>query len=507
MPTVIKEDPKIEKSIKKASKKGLFRHSLIRPPRKMLATGPKIVLVIPIGDKDDPDIFVCPKCKTKSTGVVKCGKCGKVHSSARKLRRSGLVAIEWLLAMWQIVPPLLCSMSVMVRKGVLSGQARNEMTYQALKGNPKYIMHVDDDNILTSKTIYDLHNQMELDPDCAVLTGVYVTREHCQEPIVYKEHGQGAYWDFSIEPGVTEEIFACGAGVMMVRAEALREVKAILGGEWWADVHEITPEKRTMWGHDVRFCKRIAEAVATGKTSRKWTVKMAGWIQSPHFDIDTQTLYTLPKNAPCFKNANTQGYWDYRFKAEGHDREWGVYRGLYEKIADIVPRHADVVDIGCGIGILLEVLAKKKQVRGYGIDFSPMAISMLNERMLEGECCDLGKLKLKRAGIEKKIVVCTETLEHLDDERLDNTLKQSRLAQMAIFSVPRGDLKGTPKGEHVRTFTNASLQKTLGKHFDDIEISQVPRPGNVPFLLAVCKNGKQGQGEKKVISKRKAGKT
>lgn len=498
MPTAIKKNPVIEKSLKKAQKKGLYRHSLIRPPRKQLAKGPKIVIVIPIGDKDDPDIFVCPKCKTKSSGVVKCGKCGKTHSAVRKLRRSGLVAVEWLLAMWQIVPPLLCSMSVMVRKGVLSAQARNEMTYAALKGDPKYIMHVDDDNILTSKTIYDLHNTMELDPDCAVLTGVYVTRENCQEPLLYKEHGQGAYWEFSVEPGVTEEIFACGAGVMMVRAEALREVKAILGGEWWEDVHKITPEKRTMWGHDIRFCKRIHEAVETGKTSRKWTVKMAGWIQSPHFDIDSQTLFTLPKNAPCFKNVNTQGYWDYRFKAESFkdERGWSAHRGLYEKIADIVPRHSDVVDLGCGVGTLLEVLAKRKQVRGYGIDFSPQAIMLLNERMFEGECCDLKKLKLKRPGIEKKIVVCTETLEHLDDERLANTVKQSGFAKMAIFSVPKGNLKRVKPGEHIRTFTQASLRKTLSKHFDDIAISQVPRPNNVPFLLAVCKNGKQEQGKK-----------
>lgn len=486
---------RIESSIQEAKEKGLFRHVDLRNQIKLKADTPKLVLAIPMGDKDDPDLFVCPKCSRRHFGTVRCEGCGEDHSAVRKARHAGLVPIEWLLNAWQIVPPLLCSMQVMVRKSVLSAQARNEMTYEAIKTGAKYIFYWDDDTVIPPKAIYDLHNMMERNPDTGILTGVYTTREECPEPLVYKNHGEGSYWNFTCEPGVLEPVFAAGAGCMMARVEALIEVERILGGAWWEDHQDIegleAGRGKVMWGHDIRFCKRMWEAAETfgkpGGASRPWNVQMAGWIQCLHFDIQRQTMYGLPKDAPCFKNKNTSAYWNHLWEIEGHGTG-RLYPALYDRIVEMVPEESKVVDFGCGIGILLDRLVKQKRVHGFGYDISERAIDMLRSRWLQGEVADAASFQMNHFPPEETVLVSTETIEHLDDVRLDAFLKEASKAKQSILSTPDGELPGTPPGEHVQVFTEESLKDKLNQYWERVEIEKIPRGpvGNQNILVAVC---------------------
>ena len=289
----------IEASIEEAKQKNLFESILIRPGVKVLPGPPEITISIPMGDKDDPSMLTCDHCEGRHfTPVVKCPYCEKEHPADRKLRRAGLAPVEWLLNAWQLVPPLLCSVQVFVRKSVLSAQARNEMTYEAIKSGTKYIFYWDDDTLIPQKTIYEMHGLMERVPEAAIITGVYCTREPCSEPLLYKANGEGAYWGVSKEPGVLEEVFAAGAGCMMARVEALEDVERILGGKWWEDVRDLESddhaERNTLWGHDVRFCKRVWDITDHPEARQHWKVLAAGWIQCGHFDVDEQTVYMVP---------------------------------------------------------------------------------------------------------------------------------------------------------------------------------------------------------------------
>lgn len=486
-------DDDIEEKIQKAAEEGKLRMIEARPPIKLPPSAPKIAVCIPMGDKDDPDLFECEHCKTRQFGIIKCASCHEPSSARQKLRHGGLAPIEWLLNAWQIVPPLLSSMVIMARKSVLSAQGRNEMTYQAIKIGCKYIFYWDDDVILPPKAIYDMHNAMERpeNQDVAAITGIYCTREDMQEPIVYKTHGQGAYWDFDDTPGNLEDIFAAGAGCLMARVDALKEVEEHLGGPWWADEHSMDPvtgaPQKVMWGHDIRFCKRIHDLRETGKSSKPWRVTLAGWIQCYHFDIHSQTMYGLPESVAKRDNKNTASYWDFVWGQEGQGSN-RVHPALFDRIVDLVPRGAKVNDIGCGVGILLDRLSKQKQVEGFGIDFSEKSIEMLRSRWLQGEIQDIRDLKLNHFPRTETIAICTETIEHLDDERLERLLEEMSTCKMSIISTPEGDLRGTPDGEHVREFSEESLRKTLEPRFNKIEIEKVQRNEENSYLLAVCSN-------------------
>uniref|UniRef100_A0A6H1ZPM8 Putative methionine biosynthesis protein n=1 Tax=viral metagenome TaxID=1070528 RepID=A0A6H1ZPM8_9ZZZZ len=487
----------IEQSIADAAKSGLFLRAEARPPVKLAPNAPKIAVCIPMGDKDDPDLFVCTKCGHRHFGVVKCGQCGEVHSARQKLRAAGLAPIEFMLTMTSLVPPLLSSMVFMVRKSVLSAQARNEMTFDAIRMGCKYIFYWDDDTLIPPKAIYDIHNMMERTPDAGVITGVYTTREECPEPLVYKGHGLGAYWDFSMKPGVLEEVWAAGAGCMMARVEALVDVQRVLGGPWWSDEHEIPEDgeitgNRIVWGHDIRFCKRMWDTNQTfgkpGGSSNAWKVYLAGWIHCAHFDIARQQIFQLPADSPPMRgNLNTTAYWDYIYSSENPNQR--QYHEIFSAIEEVIPENAHVADVGCGTGVLLDRLIKTRRAYAYGYDKSPVAINNVHMRLIQGEVADVKDLKLNHFPAKDTYLVSTETIEHLTDEEIDNLLKQASKCKMALISTPNGVLAGTPAGEHVQVFTPQSLRKRLKAHFKYIQIKKL----EPQHMLAVCSNTRRSK--------------
>lgn len=501
----------IQASMQEAAESGLYVAADHRPSIKLPENAPKIAVCIPMGAKDERTVYVNEKTGQRfvPNEIIDPNTDERVlaHVGART---NGLVPIEWLLNAWQIVPPLLCSMTILVRKGVLSSQGRNEMTWDAIKAGCKYIFYWDDDTIIPPKAIYDMHRTMEVHPEIGVLTGVYTTREELNEPLVYKRQGQGAYWEFDPTPDHVEEVFAAGAGCMMARVEALLDVHRIHGDDmFWADEQDMDAidagKGKIMWGHDIRFCKRMWEtwqdSSRTGaehpgpfgvadpakKPAKNWTVNVAGWILCGHFDIQQQKIYSVPPEAPCFRNRNTATYWDSLWGAEGHDT-WRKYPELYDAVLARVPAKSDVVDVGCGVGILMERLVKQRQCRAFGIDLSPKAIDMLQERYLEGVSGDILEADFRQSPFKQPVVVSTETIEHLDDKRLDHLLSQcAKHAKLAILTTPDGHLPGTPPGEHVQEWTAKELSLLLRKYFSYAKVESL----GGRYLIAQATNNRK----------------
>lgn len=577
-------------TIKKAFADGLMRHEVIRPGIKLQPTAPKIGIALPMGAKDDFTVYMNPKTKRRFVPkeVIDPNTDERVpaHPGARA---NGLVPVEWVMNALRIQNPLLVQMFFMVRKGVLSAQAREEMTREFLKMGVKYIFYWDDDVIIPPMCLYDMHNIMERNPNIAVLTGVYVTRHECPEPLIYKDAGMGAHWTFPIQPGVTEPIFAAGAGCMMARVEAIEDFARIHEEPFWMDFLDTEAmalrNEHSRWGHDIRFCRKFwstwqiddpevrapgpfgaakefkrprneegkeidwftgyevtpsklqivpgrddvywdpaAQMLVTREglvpvdedfepakreltkhdpPRRAWEVHVAGWLQCIHYDYHLQRGFRMPEDAPCFLDQNTKTYWDHVWKSEGHDT-WRQYHELHDRILGIIPKDSCVLDVGCGVGVLMERLLKRNHCKVYGIDISEEAIRLLRERELQGEVVDVAELEISDLKIpmdwEGRILwmVSTETIEHLSDEKLDRLLTQaSDWCGAAVFSTPEGDLAGTPKGEHVQVWTLESLSERLRKYYETVSVERLEvanRPKN-PYLIAVCSGPRPRRSE------------
>jgi len=130
----------------------------------------------------------------------------------------------------------------------------------------------------------------------------------------------------------------------------------------------------------------------------------------------------------------------------------------------MLPKKGEVLEIGCGEGFISEILVKNGcQVTG--IDYSSEAIKKASR--LPGKYLSVNLYDYK----PRKLfdwVVCSEVLEHLDDDRLALKLMYSWLkpAGKLLLSVPTF-MKLTPKlmriGGHQRHYQPKKLIKMTGE--------------------------------------------
>ena len=256
-----------------------------------LASKPQIMVAIPIGGKAHDSVLQCPGCEKSykvDTGFV-------VPAS---------VPAIFFLSHMNWVPPLNVAMSYAIKTGLRSAAARQIMTMEAIRADAKYIFYVDDDTIIPRLGLYTLHNFMEQHPEVGAVTGIYTTRETPCEPLLYKNHGEGAAWDIEMGPGARPtQIMGGGAGCLLARVEAIKAwMDANPGQPIWADQRDIpavdtdASKPLVMWGHDIRFCVLLTEL--------GWPVYAHGQVLCGHYDVDTNQVFEVPADAPGFSIRN-----------------------------------------------------------------------------------------------------------------------------------------------------------------------------------------------------------
>jgi SAM-dependent methyltransferase len=128
---------------------------------------------------------------------------------------------------------------------------------------------------------------------------------------------------------------------------------------------------------------------------------------------------------------------------------------FYEEVADycaqLLAHHrrqacVRVVDVGCGTGQLLlslwQRVAPKQSVELWGIDYAPSGIERAKKSLPESKflVADIYISPLPSRHFD--LVLCTETLEHLDapDAALREMLRICARSGRAIITVPNGEI-------------------------------------------------------------------
>lgn len=81
-----------------------------------------------------------------------------------------------------------------------------------------------------------------------------------------------------------------------------------------------------------------------------------------------------------------------------------------------VPQHADVLDVGCGVGAFLDVLRDRREARATGIDLSSEAVAIAQRLGRSASLGDLVNAVEGRIG-EFDVVCAFQVLEHVADPR------------------------------------------------------------------------------------------
>jgi GT2 family glycosyltransferase len=200
-----------------------------------------------------------------------------------------------------MIKPLNTTVATLVEAGRLSAEARQIMTKKAIRMGAEYILYMDDDTLAPDQGLYKLHNFMERHPEIGAISGVVTTREDPPEPVVYRAHGEGAWWDFPKGPGaIPQPVFATGAAFLLARLSAVQDVIDKMqeknGGEEvpiWADERclpgeneELGATTQIIFGHDVRFCRLL--------NMHGHPVYVHGDVQCGHLDAESNTVYEMP---------------------------------------------------------------------------------------------------------------------------------------------------------------------------------------------------------------------
>lgn len=181
-------------------------------------------------------------------------------------------------------------------------------------------------------------------------------------------------------------------------------------------------------------------------------------------------------------NPNSEAAWDSLWKAEGDDT-WRTYPILFSRITALIPPGTSVLDVGCGVGVLLDKLKAERNCNTFGCDISPSAVLAAAKKGHQTFQLDLNQ---GPPYIDHDVVVATELLEHLDDDTLHDFLVACMdSGKRCLFAVPNNCLGPDEEPQHVRKWTAKSFKDHLWKYF----------PGRVrveciddgcPRLLAVC---------------------
>lgn len=149
-----------------------------------------------------------------------------------------------------------------------------------------------------------------------------------------------------------------------------------------------------------------------------------------------------------------------------------------EILARLAPDDA-VLEIGCGPG-QLALLVREAGIHSYvGIDFSRYAIELARRRLPDGDLrVDDARTSTLVDGTRHSVVICTEVLEHLDDDLA--LLERVRTGTRILATVPNFD-----STSHLRFFASAAAVRARYEAvLDELRVDTFAlRRGSALFLM------------------------
>jgi SAM-dependent methyltransferase len=150
-----------------------------------------------------------------------------------------------------------------------------------------------------------------------------------------------------------------------------------------------------------------------------------------------------------------------------------------------------VLEIGCGSGQLAALLMEQGVESYSGLDFSATAVEMARKNAPGGQFfVDDARTTPLHAEVEHEAVICTEVLEHIEDDLL--IVSRFTPGKRCLCSVP-----SFPYPSHVRYFHDAgAVTERYAPFFHELDVATFVSPNSRPgepylfFLADGVRNGR-----------------
>lgn len=166
-------------------------------------------------------------------------------------------------------------------------------------------------------------------------------------------------------------------------------------------------------------------------------------------------------------DANAGRRWDRIWGDEGQET-WRTYPRRFEAIARLLDGESGaIVDIGCGVGVLLKYLKETIPSRDMtGVDISRVAIEQVRGLGFKGVVARLPELPLDSEAYD--VALAGEVLEHLrrPEKAVEQFARVLKPSGRLIVTVPDDRLSFLEEDQHFHSFDEQSLRSILAPYFD-----------------------------------------
>ena len=196
----------------------------------------------------------------------------------------------WGVALATQTWPLNTSVTHVVVQKAEVGEARNGIVDWALERNSRYVFFIDDDVILPQfagqRLGYALDTRgPDLYPDSkiAVCAGIYMSKEECSTPVVYKKNSIGGSWNWKFND--IFEVESIGTGCMMISTEVFKHLEK----PYFKTVHEYVQQGEGIGCQsitdDIYFCTKVRQA--------GFKILAHGGVLCGHYDVKTDKIFEM----------------------------------------------------------------------------------------------------------------------------------------------------------------------------------------------------------------------
>lgn len=181
-------------------------------------------------------------------------------------------------------------------------------------------------------------------------------------------------------------------------------------------------------------------------------------------------------------------YWDRIWRNEGLET-WRTYPDKFDFILSLVMPGSRVLDVGCGVGVLLNRLRRERACTIRGVDLSHEAIRMARQTGVPAEVCRLPRLPFASGSFD--VVTATEVIEHLAKPRvaIGEMCRVLRKEGTLILSTPDDCIPPDTCDEHLHSFQEGSLRELVSGYLTGVGV-RVIECGD-PFLVLWGKKDKE----------------
>jgi SAM-dependent methyltransferase len=198
------------------------------------------------------------------------------------------VPIEWAFALKSMNVPTNYNTIYHLIKNKPVDEARNEFAKLAIEKEAKYLFMIGDDVVIPNHALRQLIYRCEQDSSIGVAAGIYCSKTHPAEPLVYRGNGFGSYWDW--KAGEFFEVTGVGMDCTLIRTDLLKQ----LGDEPFKTVNKDdyldAINNAESWTEDLYFCHRTL-------TETKFKIWADGGILCEHWDVEKGVFYHLPSGS------------------------------------------------------------------------------------------------------------------------------------------------------------------------------------------------------------------